>query len=359
MPGAPTSGRCPWDAGSSSARRGRRRGRSRATAWSCSSSPGVHSGPVVTARPGAASSSSSGRSMPPASAHVLDAGCGSGILAIAAARLGVARVDAIDVDPDAVAATADNARRNGVTERVRGTLASIDTWPGPAAPLVLANLLAAAHVTLAPTLARLVSPGGEPDRGRAAHPRGPGGGRRFRGRRLLAGRDRGARGMGESPVASRRMKGRRRSGGEPSPGAGSEAGPRPRVFVRPEAVLGDRVRFEPDEARHLGRVRRLRPGDLVDATDGAGHLYTVRVTALDGRAPGAPSRAGPSRAASPRARSPSRRPSSRGTGWPGSSRKPPSSGWRGSSRWRPRAWSRAPPPERCHTGGGSGSPGKR
>jgi ribosomal protein L11 methyltransferase len=92
--------------------------------------------------------------------HVLDAGCGSGILAIAAARLGVARVDAIDVDPDAVAATADNARRNGVTERVRGTLASIDTWPGPAAPLVLANLLAAAHVTLAPTLARLVSPEG-------------------------------------------------------------------------------------------------------------------------------------------------------------------------------------------------------
>ena len=92
--------------------------------------------------------------------HVLDAGCGSGILAIAAARLGVARVDAIDVDPDAVAATADNARRNNVTERVRGTLASIDTWPGPAAPLVLANLLAAAHVTLAPALARLVSPEG-------------------------------------------------------------------------------------------------------------------------------------------------------------------------------------------------------
>ena len=92
--------------------------------------------------------------------HVLDAGCGSGILAIAAARLGVARVDAIDVDPDAVAATADNVRRNDVTERVRGTLASIDTWPGPAAPLVLANLLAAAHVTLAPTLARLVSPEG-------------------------------------------------------------------------------------------------------------------------------------------------------------------------------------------------------
>ena len=47
-------------------------------------------------------------------AHALDVGCGSGILAIAAAALGVPRVDAIDVDPDAVAATEDNARRNGV-----------------------------------------------------------------------------------------------------------------------------------------------------------------------------------------------------------------------------------------------------
>ena len=91
--------------------------------------------------------------------HALDAGCGSGVLAIAAARLGVARVDAIDLDPDAVAATADNARRNGVADRVRGTLASIDTWTEQA-PLVLANLLASAHVTLAPKLESLVAPGG-------------------------------------------------------------------------------------------------------------------------------------------------------------------------------------------------------
>lgn len=92
-------------------------------------------------------------------AHVLDAGCGSGVLAIAAARLGVARVDAIDVDPDAVAATEDNARRNGVGDRVRGTIASIDAWRDPA-PLVVANLVAAAHATLAPILAGLVWPGG-------------------------------------------------------------------------------------------------------------------------------------------------------------------------------------------------------
>jgi ribosomal protein L11 methyltransferase len=92
--------------------------------------------------------------------YVLDLGCGSGILAIAAARLGVPRVDAIDMDPDAVAATEDNARRNGVADRVRAAVAPIAGWAGPPAPLVLANLLAAAHVTLAPTLAGLVTPAG-------------------------------------------------------------------------------------------------------------------------------------------------------------------------------------------------------
>jgi ribosomal protein L11 methyltransferase len=92
--------------------------------------------------------------------YALDVGCGSGILAIAAARLGVPRVDAIDLDPDAVAATAENARRNGVEDCVRARVAAADAWDGPAAPLVLANLLAAAHVTLAPALTRRIAPGG-------------------------------------------------------------------------------------------------------------------------------------------------------------------------------------------------------
>jgi ribosomal protein L11 methyltransferase len=92
--------------------------------------------------------------------YALDVGCGSGILAIAAARLGIPRVDAIDMDPDAVAATEDNARRNGVADRVRPAVATIEGWAGPPAPLVLANLLAVAHVTLAPTLVGLVTPNG-------------------------------------------------------------------------------------------------------------------------------------------------------------------------------------------------------
>jgi ribosomal protein L11 methyltransferase len=92
--------------------------------------------------------------------RALDVGCGSGILAIAAARLGVSRVDAIDVDPDAVTATEENARRNAVADRVRAGVAAVDAWTGPPAPLVLANLLGAAHLTLAPTLTGLTTPGG-------------------------------------------------------------------------------------------------------------------------------------------------------------------------------------------------------
>ena len=54
-----------------------------------------------------------------------------------------------------------------------------------------------------------------------------------------------------------------------------------RVFVRPEAVQGERVRFDAAEAHHLRRVLRLRAGALVEATDGAGRVYRVRLMALD------------------------------------------------------------------------------
>lgn len=56
-----------------------------------------------------------------------------------------------------------------------------------------------------------------------------------------------------------------------------------RFIVRPEAIEGSRVRFDPDEARHLGRVLRLRPGALIEATDGTGRVFTVRLGALGAR----------------------------------------------------------------------------
>lgn len=91
------------------------------------------------------------------SARAVDVGTGSGILAIAAARLGVRAVTALDVDPDAVAAARANAARNGVGDRVRVELARLEEWPGPPAGLVLANLLGRALVSLAPVLARCVA----------------------------------------------------------------------------------------------------------------------------------------------------------------------------------------------------------
>ncbi len=85
---------------------------------------------------------------PPGS--VLDVGCGSGVLAIAAARLGHAPVWAIDNDAEAVAATAGNAAANGLAIDVRAAVAGSE--PLPAADLVLANLTLTDLIAVAPTL---------------------------------------------------------------------------------------------------------------------------------------------------------------------------------------------------------------
>jgi ribosomal protein L11 methyltransferase len=92
--------------------------------------------------------------------RVLDIGTGSGILAIAALRLGVPEALGIDPDPDATSAAMENAVRNGVTARLRVETTDLASWSGRPVDLVLANLLAAAHVTHAADLARAVEPGG-------------------------------------------------------------------------------------------------------------------------------------------------------------------------------------------------------
>jgi ribosomal protein L11 methyltransferase len=76
--------------------------------------------------------------VPPA--PLVDLGCGSGVLAIAAAKLGFAPVTALDHDPAAIEATLDNARVNGVTlERVERH--DLRTNPAPVAPVMTANLM--------------------------------------------------------------------------------------------------------------------------------------------------------------------------------------------------------------------------
>ncbi|HQY70337.1 MAG TPA: 50S ribosomal protein L11 methyltransferase [Pseudomonadales bacterium] len=91
---------------------------------------------------------------------VIDYGCGSGILGVAALLLGAASVRAVDIDPQALTATRDNAARNRIdpAQLVVGEPALLER----AAPagLLLANILAGPLIELAPRLAALVSPGG-------------------------------------------------------------------------------------------------------------------------------------------------------------------------------------------------------
>lgn len=87
---------------------------------------------------------------------VIDYGCGSGILGLAAARLGARRVAAVDLDPQAVQAARENARRNRLQHKLRfppvATLERCD--------LLLANIHLAPLVQLAPSLTGLLHPGG-------------------------------------------------------------------------------------------------------------------------------------------------------------------------------------------------------
>jgi ribosomal protein L11 methyltransferase len=92
---------------------------------------------------------------PPRGLRVLDYGCGSGILAIGAARFGAKDVDAVDIDPAAVESTIANAQANGV--RLNAGLP--DKASGQYG-VVLANILAMPLKVLAPLLASHVAPGG-------------------------------------------------------------------------------------------------------------------------------------------------------------------------------------------------------
>ncbi|MDE2182793.1 MAG: 50S ribosomal protein L11 methyltransferase [Alphaproteobacteria bacterium] len=92
--------------------------------------------------------------------HVLDLGCGTGLLAIGAAKLWRERVTASDIDPEAVAITRENAVINAEGPRVAAVLADGPAHPmiARAAPfdLIVANILAGPLTRLAPAIARLL-----------------------------------------------------------------------------------------------------------------------------------------------------------------------------------------------------------
>jgi ribosomal protein L11 methyltransferase len=90
--------------------------------------------------------------------EVIDYGCGSGILAVAAALLGAKHVWAVDNDPQALIATRDNATKNKVAESIEAVLP--EALPDIKTPLLLANILAQPLMDFAERFAGHVTPGG-------------------------------------------------------------------------------------------------------------------------------------------------------------------------------------------------------
>ena len=88
---------------------------------------------------------------------VIDYGCGSGILAIAAAKFGAGNVVAIDIDEDALESTQYNAKRNKAKVEVVSAVENVNTK----ADIVVANILPSPLTVLAPLLGQLVKPGGQ------------------------------------------------------------------------------------------------------------------------------------------------------------------------------------------------------
>lgn len=95
---------------------------------------------------------------PPADATVLDFGCGSGILSLAALLLGARSATAVDIDPQALEATRANARVNGIADRLH--TAEAESCPAGPFDTLVANILAGPLIELAPTLADRQLPGG-------------------------------------------------------------------------------------------------------------------------------------------------------------------------------------------------------
>ncbi|MDT8385505.1 MAG: 50S ribosomal protein L11 methyltransferase [Gammaproteobacteria bacterium] len=90
--------------------------------------------------------------------EVIDYGCGSGILAVAAAKLGARHVWAVDNDPQALIATRDNAEKNHVADSISVVLPN--ALPAVRTPLLLANILAQPLMDFAERFAAHVTPGG-------------------------------------------------------------------------------------------------------------------------------------------------------------------------------------------------------
>ena len=95
---------------------------------------------------------------PPTGKDIIDFGCGSGILAIGAILLGAKHAEAIDLDPQALMATIDNAEKNNVSDKIKTYLPK--DFSQQTTPLLLANILASPLIELASYFANLTMPQG-------------------------------------------------------------------------------------------------------------------------------------------------------------------------------------------------------
>ena len=91
---------------------------------------------------------------------MLDVGCGSGILSIIAAKLGASDIQAIDIDPDSIAATLENGERNKVAHSISSSTKPL-THVDQTFDLVVANILSHILLDLSVDLARCVDQGGQ------------------------------------------------------------------------------------------------------------------------------------------------------------------------------------------------------
>ena len=93
--------------------------------------------------------------------RVLDVGTGSGILAIAALKLGAREADGVDIDPMCVRTAGENAERNGVDGRFRVLVGDLSDKAEGVYDIITANIVAAAILSLAPAVPALMAPGGK------------------------------------------------------------------------------------------------------------------------------------------------------------------------------------------------------